>query len=61
MSVSKYNWTEECNERNCPGDCDLCGYGEGLPMSQAERISRNRRYYGMLMRMMEQEEVECEP
>ena len=24
MSTSLYRWTEECDRRECPGDCDLC-------------------------------------
>ena len=24
MSCSKWRWTEECDSRPCPGDCDLC-------------------------------------
>lgn len=26
MSCSKWRWTEECDSRPCPGDCDLCDY-----------------------------------
>ena len=26
MSCDKYRWTEECEQRPCPGDCDLCDY-----------------------------------
>ena len=28
MSVSKWNWRPICDSRLCPGDCDLCGYGD---------------------------------
>lgn len=28
MSVSLWCWTEECDERICVGDCDLCSYAE---------------------------------
>lgn len=28
MSVSLYRWTEECDKRECPGDCDLCHENE---------------------------------
>lgn len=24
MSVSKWRYTEQCEGRPCPGDCDLC-------------------------------------
>lgn len=24
MSCSLWRWTEECDSRPCPGDCDLC-------------------------------------
>ena len=24
MSTSLYRWTEECDRRECLGDCDLC-------------------------------------
>ena len=24
MSVSKWAWTEACNGKPCPGDCDYC-------------------------------------
>lgn len=24
MSCSKWRWTEICDTRPCPGDCDLC-------------------------------------
>ena len=24
MSCSLWRWTEECDSRQCPGDCDLC-------------------------------------
>lgn len=26
MSVSLYRWTEACEGRPCPGDCDLCAW-----------------------------------
>lgn len=26
MFCSKWRWTEACDGRPCPGDCDLCGY-----------------------------------
>lgn len=26
MSCSLWRWTEACDHRPCPGDCDLCGY-----------------------------------
>lgn len=26
MSCSLWRWTEACDNRPCPGDCDLCGY-----------------------------------
>lgn len=26
MSCSLYRWQEICDERDCPGDCDLCGF-----------------------------------
>ena len=26
MSVSKWNWSEVCDSRPCPGDCDNCTY-----------------------------------
>lgn len=26
MSVSKWKWTEQCEGRPCPGDCDRCNY-----------------------------------
>lgn len=28
MSVSLWNWSEECEGKPCCGDCDECGYGE---------------------------------
>lgn len=28
MSVSLYRWTEACEGRECPGDCDLCHENE---------------------------------
>lgn len=28
MSVSKWAWIEECDNRICVGDCDLCSYNE---------------------------------
>ena len=28
MSVSLWAWTEECDNRICVGDCDLCSYTE---------------------------------
>lgn len=28
MSVSKWAWAEECDNRICVGDCDLCSYNE---------------------------------
>ena len=28
MSVSLWAWTEECDNRICIGDCDLCSYAE---------------------------------
>ena len=28
MSVSKWAWTEECDNRICTGECDLCSYAE---------------------------------
>lgn len=24
MSCDLWRWTEECDRRPCPGDCDLC-------------------------------------
>lgn len=24
MSVSLYRWTEACDGKPCPGDCDMC-------------------------------------
>lgn len=24
MSVDLWRWSEECDHRPCPGDCDLC-------------------------------------
>ena len=24
MSCSLYRWTEDCEGRECPGDCDVC-------------------------------------
>lgn len=26
MSVSLWRWTEACDARSCPGDCDECGF-----------------------------------
>lgn len=26
MSCDLWRWTEECEGRPCPGDCDLCDY-----------------------------------
>ena len=26
MSCSLWRWTEECDHRPCPGDCDECSY-----------------------------------
>ena len=26
MSCSLWRWAEECDNRVCPGDCDLCDY-----------------------------------
>lgn len=26
MSVSLWNWSEVCDSRPCPGDCDNCDY-----------------------------------
>lgn len=26
MSVSLYRWTEACEGKPCPGDCDECGF-----------------------------------
>lgn len=34
MSCSLWRWTEICDHRPCPGDCDECGYPdeeEGVP------------------------------
>lgn len=28
MSVDLWRWSEECDFRPCPGDCDLCEYEE---------------------------------
>ena len=28
MSVSKWNWTERCDHRPCPGGCDNCSYAD---------------------------------
>ena len=28
MSCDKWRWTEECDHRVCPGDCDLCDYDD---------------------------------
>lgn len=28
MSCSLWRWTEICDHRPCPGDCDQCGYEE---------------------------------
>ena len=28
MSCSKWRYTEACDHRICPGDCDLCGYSD---------------------------------
>lgn len=28
MSCSKWRWTEECDSRPCPGDCDYCEEGD---------------------------------
>lgn len=28
MSCSLWRWTEICDHRPCPGDCDECGYPE---------------------------------
>lgn len=31
MSCDKWRWTEECEGRPCPGDCDLCNYDPRRP------------------------------
>lgn len=31
MSCDKWRWTEECDYRPCPGDCDYCTYEEDDP------------------------------
>ena len=28
MSCSLWRWTEECDSRPCPGDCDYCEEGD---------------------------------
>lgn len=28
MSTDKWKWTEICDTRPCPGDCDLCDYDD---------------------------------
>lgn len=38
MSVSKWRYTEECNGRPCPGDCDCCSFEPGDLISRADAI-----------------------
>ena len=38
MSVSKWRYTEECNGRPCPGDCDHCSFEPGDLISRADAI-----------------------
>lgn len=38
MSVSKWRYTEECNGRPCPGDCDYCSFEPGDLISRADAI-----------------------
>ena len=38
MSVSKWRYTEECNGRPCPGDCDYCSFEPTDLISRADAI-----------------------
>lgn len=38
MSISKWRYTEECNGRPCPGDCDHCSFEPGDLISRADAI-----------------------
>ena len=38
MSVSKWRYTEECNGRPCPGDCDHCSFEPTDLISRADAI-----------------------
>ena len=38
MSVSKWRYTEECNGRPCPGDCDHCSFEPADLISRADAI-----------------------
>lgn len=38
MSVSKWRYTEECNGRPCPGDCDHCSFEPTDLINRADAI-----------------------
>ena len=44
MSVSKWRYTEECNGRPCPGDCDHCSFEPADLISRADEIEAKPEY-----------------
>lgn len=38
MSVSKWRWTEACDGRPCPGDCDHCSFDPDDYISRADAV-----------------------
>lgn len=47
MSVSKWRYTEECNGRPCPGDCDHCSFEPTDLISRADAIEALRGLFDM--------------
>lgn len=45
MSVSKWRYTEECNGRPCPGDCDHCSFEPTDLISRADAIEAIEQEY----------------
>ena len=45
MSVSKWRYTEECNGRPCPGDCDHCSFEPTDLISRADAIEAVHKYF----------------
>ena len=43
MSVSKWRYTEECNGRPCPGDCDHCSFELADLISRADAVKAIRK------------------
>ena len=38
MSCSKWRYTKACDNRICPGDCDLCNYEDEPKMLDKEDV-----------------------